>query len=43
LGLFITYGIIKRLSGQIEAKSKVGQVPAITVHLPKKINVQQIA
>ena len=43
LGLFITYGIIKRLSGQIEAKSKVGQVPAITVHLPKKINAQQIA
>ncbi|MGO9312968.1 MAG: ATP-binding protein [Syntrophobacteraceae bacterium] len=43
LGMFITYGIIKRLGGQIEAKSKEGQGTAITVHLPKKINVQQIA
>ncbi len=42
LGLFITYGIIKKLGGQIEAKSKEGQGTTMTVHLPKKINAQQI-
>lgn len=42
LGMFITYGIIKRLGGQIEAKSKEGQGTTITVHLPKKIDQQQI-
>ncbi len=35
LGLFITYGIIKRLGGQIEAKSKEGQGTTMTVLLPK--------
>ena len=42
LGMFITYGIIKRLGGQIEAQSKEGQGTAITLHLPKKIDQQQI-
>ena len=36
LGLFITYGIIKRLGGQIEASSKQGVGTVMTVHLPKK-------
>jgi two-component system NtrC family sensor kinase len=36
LGLFITYGIIKRLGGEIEAKSKEGVGTTMTVHLPKK-------
>jgi two-component system NtrC family sensor kinase len=36
LGLFITYGIIKRLGGRIEAKSSGGQGTTMTVYLPKK-------
>jgi two-component system NtrC family sensor kinase len=39
LGLFITYGIIKRLGGQIEAKSKEGVGTIMTVHLPEKPEV----
>jgi two-component system NtrC family sensor kinase len=35
LGLFITYGIVKRLGGQIEAKSKEGVGTTMTVRLPK--------
>ncbi len=36
LGLFITYGIIKRLGGEIIAESKEGQGTTMTIHLPKK-------
>jgi two-component system NtrC family sensor kinase len=36
LGLFITYGIIKRLGGEIVAKSKEGVGTTMTVDLPKK-------
>lgn len=36
LGLFITYGIIKRLGGRIEAESSEGQGTTMTVYLPKK-------
>jgi two-component system NtrC family sensor kinase len=36
LGLFLTYGIIKRLGGQIEARSREGQGTTMTVYLPKK-------
>jgi two-component system NtrC family sensor kinase len=39
--MFITYGIIKRLGGRIEAKSKEGQGTTITVHLPKTLRSQQ--
>ena len=41
LGLFITYGIIKRLGGRIEAKSKEGQGTTMTVFLPKRPRSQQ--
>jgi two-component system, NtrC family, sensor kinase len=41
LGMFITYGIIKRLGGHIEARSKEGQGTTITVHLPKALRSQQ--
>jgi two-component system NtrC family sensor kinase len=34
LGLFITYGIIKKLGGRIEAQSKEGQGTTVTVFLP---------
>ncbi len=33
LGMFITYGIIKRLGGRMEVKSKEGQGTTMTVHL----------
>ena len=33
LGMFITYGIIKRLGGRMEVRSKEGQGTTITVHL----------
>lgn len=36
LGMFITYGIIKRLGGRIEAKSKEGQGTTMTVRLPRE-------
>jgi two-component system NtrC family sensor kinase len=41
LGLFITYGIIKRLGGRIEARSKDGQGTTMNVHLPKSLRIQQ--
>lgn len=41
LGLFITYGIIKRLGGRIEAKSKEGEGTTMTVLLPKTLRSQQ--
>ncbi len=34
LGMFITYGIIKRLGGKIEARSKEGQGTTMVIHLP---------
>jgi two-component system NtrC family sensor kinase len=43
LGMFITYGIIKRLGGRIEAKSQEGQGTTITVYLPKRLRSQQTA
>ena len=36
LGLFITYGIIKRLGGRIDARSRVGEGTVMTVQLPAK-------
>lgn len=36
LGLFITYGIIRRLGGEIEAQSRQGHGTSMTVYLPKK-------
>lgn len=36
LGLSITYGIVKKLGGRIDVKSKVGEGTTFTVHLPKK-------
>jgi two-component system NtrC family sensor kinase len=36
LGLSITYGIVKRLGGDIQVHSKEGQGTAFTVYLPKK-------
>ncbi len=36
LGLPITYGIVKKLGGDIEVRSKEGKGAAMTVYLPKK-------
>ncbi|MFH1137749.1 MAG: ATP-binding protein [Pseudomonadota bacterium] len=36
LGLSITYGIVRKLGGQIEVQSKEGQGTTFTVFLPKK-------
>jgi len=38
LGLFITYGIIKKLGGQISVRSSVGVGTTFSVILPTKIN-----
>jgi two-component system NtrC family sensor kinase len=38
LGLPITYGIVKRLGGDIEVQSKVGQGTRFTIFLPKKLS-----
>jgi len=39
LGLFITYGIIKKLGGQISVRSSVGVGTTFSVILPTKINL----
>lgn len=39
LGLFITYGIVKRLGGTIEPHSTEGQGTTMIVHLPKRRKV----
>jgi len=36
LGLFVSYGIVQRHGGNIEAKSQVGQGTTLTVRLPVK-------
>ena len=41
LGLPITYGIIKKLGGDIEAQSKEGEGTTFTVYLPKKPKEEQ--
>jgi two-component system NtrC family sensor kinase len=38
LGLFITYGIIKKLGGRIEATSREGKGTTMAVYLPKQIS-----
>lgn len=38
LGLFITYGLVKKLGGQISVQSKVGEGTTFTVILPTKIH-----
>jgi two-component system NtrC family sensor kinase len=35
LGMFITYGIVKRLGGEIEVQSRAGEGTAMTVYLPR--------
>jgi two-component system NtrC family sensor kinase len=40
LGLSITYGIVKKLDGDIEVKSKVGEGSTFTVYLPKQTGQQ---
>lgn len=37
LGLSITYGIVKKLGGDIKVESQVGEGTAFTVYLPKKV------
>jgi two-component system NtrC family sensor kinase len=41
LGLSITYGIVKKLGGNIEVQSREGEGSTFTVHLPKR--AKQIA
>jgi len=41
LGLFITYGIIKKLGGQISVRSSVGVGTTFSVILPIKINLSR--
>jgi two-component system NtrC family sensor kinase len=41
LGLFITYGIVKRLGGHIEAKSQEGVGTVMTVQLPERAEAVQ--
>ena len=41
LGLFITYGIIKKLNGQISVRSRVGVGTTFTIILPTKINLSR--
>lgn len=43
LGLFITYGIIKKLGGHISVRSRVGVGTTFTVTLPIKINLSRRA
>lgn len=39
LGLAVTYGIVKRLGGDIKVESREGEGTAFTVFLPKKMDV----
>ncbi|MEA1946207.1 MAG: ATP-binding protein [Thermodesulfobacteriota bacterium] len=39
LGLAITYGIVKRMGGDIKVKSKQGEGTIFTVYLPKKAKI----
>lgn len=41
LGLFITRGIIEKLGGSIEVKSKVGQGSCFRIRLPKKPKIME--
>jgi len=41
LGLFITYGIIKKLGGHISVRSSVGEGTTFSVTLPFKINLSR--
>ena len=41
LGLFITYGLVKKLDGQITVRSRVGVGTTFTVILPTKINLRR--
>ena len=43
LGLFITYGIIKKLGGHISVRSSVGVGTTFTITLPIKINLSRRA
>jgi len=36
LGMSITYGIVKRLGGEIQVRSRQGEGTTITILLPKK-------
>ena len=36
LGMSITYGIVKRLGGEIKVKSKLNEGTTMTILLPKK-------
>jgi two-component system NtrC family sensor kinase len=40
LGLSITYGIVKKLGGDITVQSQLGQGTTFTVYLPKKIQAE---
>jgi two-component system NtrC family sensor kinase len=39
LGLAITYGIVKKMGGDIKVKSKKGEGTIFTVYLPKKTKI----
>jgi two-component system NtrC family sensor kinase len=41
LGLSITYGLVKKLGGDVDVQSKVGKGTRFTVYLPKKHNMTQ--
>jgi two-component system NtrC family sensor kinase len=41
LGLSITYGIVKKLGGDIQVQSKLGEGSTFTVYLPKKQSGEQ--
>ncbi|MGD9818736.1 MAG: ATP-binding protein [Desulfomonilaceae bacterium] len=41
LGLSITYGLVKKLGGDVDVQSKIGKGTRFTVYLPKKHNMTQ--